>query len=156
MACDLALRYDPTLRCCDLVWSGHDWQLDTTPATPMLVSLLAHRRAHADDAVPDAEAAPLAPPSLGARGGWPGDALDAQGRRTGSRIWLLSSAKATEQTRLLFEDYAAEGLEQVEADRGVSIALKVAWSALQPPGGKYLVAQAMAGATSVQAVQAVG
>ena len=156
MTCDIAIRYDPAQGCCDLVYEGHGWQLDTTPATPMLVAIVAHRRANAEDTVPNPVASPLAPASLVARGGWPGDALDSQGRRTGSRLWLLSRAKATEQTRQLAGAYAGEGLEQVENDRGIAIALKAAWSNLKPPGGKYLILTALAGETAVQVQQAIG
>lgn len=156
MSCDLALRYDTAQRCCDLVYDGNDWTLDTTPATPMLVAMVAHRRANTDDDVPSPVASPLTPSSLVARGGWPGDALDGQGRLTGSRLWLLDRAKATASTLQLAAAYAAEGLEQVEADRGIAIALKAAWSPLKPPGGKYLILDALAGTTAVQVEQAIG
>lgn len=156
MACDLALAYDPTSGRCNLVYDGRDFVLDSTPATPMLMALLARRRAHTDDVVPDSSpAAPYAPSQLLARGGWPGDALDGQGRLTGSRLWLLAAAKATETTRRLAEDAAAEALEQVEADRGYSIAVQVSWSQ-NLPGGKVLLIQAAAGSTSVAVTQALG
>jgi len=157
MACDLALRYDAGRKCCDLVYDGRDFVLDSTAATPMLMALLSHRRANADDEVPDAApATTLAPVSLTARGGWPGDALDPQARRTGSRLWLLSRAKATEQTRRIAEDYAAEALAQVEADRGYAIALKVSWSPQAVPGGKNLIIAAAAGGIGVAVNQMVG
>ena len=40
------------------------------------------------------------PSAANPRRGWVGDALDGQGRRLGSLLWLLSREKQTEQTRL--------------------------------------------------------
>ena len=157
MSCDLALAYDPVTMRCDLVYDGHDFVLDSTPATPMLMALLSRRRAHPDDVVPDVSpASPLAPSQLGARGGWPGDALDPLARLTGSRLWLLRRAKAIEATRRLAEDAAAEGLEQVETDNNLSIALTVGWAAQALAGGKILQITAAAGATSASVVQVLG
>ena len=156
MSCDLALAYNPATMRCDLVWNGRDFVLDPTPATTMLMALLGRRRAHPDDVVPDSSpAAALAPSSLSSRGGWPGDALDPQGRLAGSRLWLIGAAKATEQTRRRAEDYASEGLERVEIDNGLAIAVRVTWSQILV-GGKALQIHAAAGATAVAVKQMVG
>jgi phage gp46-like protein len=141
MPLDIALSYDPVLSRCDIVFDGRDVVLDATPATPMLMALLCDRRAHADDVLPQEEGPALAPISLMARRGWPGDALDPQGRRTGSRLWLLSRAKWLEQTRRLGEDIAAEALGQVEQDLGIDIALTVTL----PSRGRMQIQAAAAG-----------
>ena len=154
--CDLALAYDAVKGCSDLVWNGRDFALDDTPATPMLMALLARRRAHPTDTLPDAPPAdPAAPASLLVRGGWPGDALDGQGRFTGSRLWLLWRAKQTEQTRRLAEDAAAEALGQVEDDTGLAIAVQVSWSQALAGGGVLLIAAA-AGGSRVAVTQRLG
>lgn len=154
MTCDLALVYDAARRRCDLVYDGRDFVLDSTPATPMLVALLADRRARPDDKLPDPEGDRFAPRSLIARRGWCGDALDPQQRRTGSRLWLLRQAKRTEQTRRRAEDMAAEALAEVESARGIAIELEVVWAAA-PPGTLAIRASA-GGATVAGAIAITG
>jgi phage gp46-like protein len=157
MACDLALAYDASRNRCDLVFNGRDFVLDPTLATPMLMAVLSRRRARPDDVVPDrSPGTALAPSSLTARGGWPGDALDPQGRLTGGWLWLLADAKATEQTRQQAEDNVAVGLEQVEADRNCTIALQVTWSPQRVAGGRNLIVQAAGGGVGVAVTQMVG
>jgi phage gp46-like protein len=132
-ALDIALAWDPSRQGCDLVWQNGDFALDTTPTTNMLMALGCDRRARPDDTLPDDGSAWTQPspggaaPLIDLRRGWCGDALDAQGRRTGSRLWLLERAKQTEQTRKLAEGAAAEALAQVKAMLGVSIQLTVRW-----------------------------
>ena len=77
-----------------MVFNGRDFALDNTWLTPVLMSLGCERRAHPDDALPSdlAGGAPTNPP-LNPRRGWPGDALDPNGRLTGSRQWILNNAK---------------------------------------------------------------
>ena len=72
----IALSYDQRRRRCDLAFSGRDFVLDTTPLTPVLISLGCDRRAHTDDVLPDAVTNNYAPQRLNARRGWCGDALD--------------------------------------------------------------------------------
>jgi phage gp46-like protein len=124
---DIALRYDPLLHRCDLVLNGRDLALDATPATPMLISLGADRRARPDDVLPDEAGSAEAPVSLVARRGTPLDALDAAGRRMGSRLWLLSRAKQTEVTRRQAEIYATEALAWLTTQRGLAVAVTAAW-----------------------------
>ncbi len=129
-ALDIALQYDQTRLGCDLVWNGGDFALDTTPVTNMLMALGCDRRAHPTDTLPEPGTAFLDQPGAmlaDLRRGWCGDALDAQGQRTGSRLWLLARAKATEQTRKLAEGAAAESLAQVQSMLGVPIQLTVRW-----------------------------
>ena len=127
---DIALQYDQTRMGCDLVWNGADFALDVTPVTNMLMALGCERRAHPTDTLPQPGTALLdgpGAPLVDLRRGWCGDALDAQGRRTGSRLWLLARAKATENTRKLAEGAAAEALTLVQAMLGVPIQLTVRW-----------------------------
>jgi phage gp46-like protein len=110
MSADLALAYDPAAIRCDLRWGGRDLVLDTSPATPGLISLLCDRRARPDDPLPLPSAPLLEPDRLAPRRGWCGDALDRAGQRIGSRLWLLARAKETEATRRRAEAYAREAL----------------------------------------------
>jgi phage gp46-like protein len=153
-ALDIALAYDPARRGCDLVWNGGDFALDTTPVTNMLMALGCDRRAHPTDTLPENGAAWAGAPDAplaDLRRGWVGDALDAQGRRTGSRLWLLARARATEQTRKFAESAAAEALSSIQSMVGVSIQLLVRWI-----GPNMLGLRASAGDAVVNVTQAVG
>ena len=108
MPFDVALRYDPATRRCDLAIERGDLAVDRTLATPMLVALFSDRRARPDDALPSGVTEFLVPSAANPRRGWVGDALDGQGRRLGSLLWLLSREKQTEQTRLRAAAYAGD------------------------------------------------
>lgn len=124
---DLALAYDPKRRRCDLILGNDgDLALDDTPATPMLVSLGSDRRARPDDAIAATDD-PAAPASLLARRGWPGDALDAEGRQIGSRLWLLERAKGGELTRRFTEEWTKEALAWAAAETGRAATVTVQW-----------------------------
>lgn len=124
---DIALIYDPEMRRCDVALSGRDVALDTTPRTAMLVSLGLERRARPNDALPDVAGDPATPASLELRRGTPLDALDGQGRMTGSRLWLLVRAKQTETTRRQAADYATEALAWLEDARGLAATVSAEW-----------------------------
>lgn len=126
---DIALAYNPATKSCDVVFNGTDFALDATPASAMLFSILAKRRAGPDDALPTPMADWANPSSLNARGGWCGDALDTTGQLVGSRTWLLSRRKADEATRLDCETYLAQGLAWLESARGYAIQLVVRYVA---------------------------
>lgn len=151
---DLMLRFDAAARRCDLVVQDGDLALDKTPATAMLVSLGTDRRARADDALPSEPSATSAadaaePTTLNPRRGWCGDALDRRGRRVGCRLWLLERAKRSEETRRRAEGYAAEGLDWLRAERGLSVELAVDWAdgpRRGPTGVLAIVARAGTGA----------
>lgn len=101
---------------------------EETLETAVIVSLLTDRRANTDDALPDGRASSgLIPPD---RRGWAGDALsDVDGDRIGSRLWLLSREKQTEQTRLRAIDYAEEALQWLIDDgHAVSVSIEAEWS----------------------------
>lgn len=125
---DLALRYDPDARRCDLVL-GDDFDLviDETPITPMLLSIGLDRRAAPDDPLPEGRSQFLAPASFSERRGCPGDALDPYGELTGSLLWLLDRAKQTETTRQLCEFWLKQCLDWAEAETGEPPEIEVAW-----------------------------
>ena len=124
---DVALRYDPVMRRCDVVFDGRDFAIDATPASAMLFSIFADRRALPDDVLPDTVPDYTAPSSFLARRGWCGDFLDALGRLAGSRFWLLRRAKATETTRRSAEVYFAEALGWLETERNLAVQITVRW-----------------------------
>jgi phage gp46-like protein len=124
---DQALVYDPTRKRCSLAFNGVDLQIDATPVTPILIAVGCNRRAHPDDALPDAVTNAYTPSRLNARGGWCGDALDTLGRLIGSRMWLLQRRKQDEATRRLGESALAEAFAPISAQRGWPIAITVTW-----------------------------
>lgn len=126
---DLALVYDPATRRCDLVLGDDgDLALDETPATPMLVSLLTDRRARAEDTLPDGTVAGAAPAAaIGARRGWAGDALDAFGRRIGSRLWLLARAKGGDLTPRFAAEWTREAFGWVRDETGTAAVVAAEW-----------------------------
>lgn len=131
MPLDLALTYRRELAAADLVWTGAGLGLDATPRSALLLSILADRRARADDLVRLLAHDEAAPASLSLRGGGAGDAVDARGERTGSRLWLLRDAKETAETRLKAERYATEAAAWL-ARRGLAPTAAAVWST--PPG----------------------
>lgn len=127
MPFDAALRYDPATRRCDLAIERGDLAVDRTLATPMLVALFSDRRARPDDALPSGADAFLVPSSANPRRGWAGDALDGEGRRLGSLLWLLEREKQTEQTRLRAIAYAEQGLADLAGRTGLAASVDAQW-----------------------------
>jgi len=84
--------------------------------TAVILSLFTDARARADDALPDGAA--------GDRRGWAADAF-APEDRWGSRLWLLTREKQTEETRRRARDYAAEALDWL-MPAGLATAVDVA------------------------------
>ncbi|MDX2094369.1 MAG: phage GP46 family protein [Alphaproteobacteria bacterium] len=114
---------------------------ESTLQTAVLISLLTERRAEPDDRLPTpARADRLIPPD---RKGWAGDGFD--GRRIGSRLWLLQREKQTPETLRRAISYAREALQWLIDDAHVnSIDVQAAWSSIgrldmkiraQLPGG---------------------
>ena len=125
--CDIGLVYDPATRRCDHAFNGTDLVLDFTPRTPVLVALGCDRRANPDDELPDDSGTLYAPTILNPRRGSPCDMLVPNGRRTGSRLWLLIRRKQQENTRRLAETAAAEALDGFVTDTGLTAAIKAEW-----------------------------
>jgi phage gp46-like protein len=128
MTADLALSFDPQAQRIDLAIAAGNLAIDRTPVSAMLLSLLCDRRARIDDDY-QAPADPAHPPLLDPRRGWWADFLDPTQRRLGSRLWLLRRAKQTEATRRLAESAAAEGLADLERDRGLPMTVAARWTA---------------------------
>ena len=153
MVVDVALAYDPIRHVSDVVFNGTDFALDTTPASAMLMSVLAARRLHPDDPLPDPVPDPLAPTSFTARGGYPGDALDPTGQLTGSRMRLLQRRDNSEQTRVDAENYLAEAADWLNTVRGLAVSVAARWV---DQGLGILGTQVQAAATTVALQGAVG
>jgi phage gp46-like protein len=141
---DIQLAYDPVKKRCDVVFNGTDFALDTTQVSAVLMSIFTDRRANPDDALPDAVSDFADPQSFIKKRGWCGDALDKQGRLIGSRSWLNSRAKETEQTRKDEEAYLAEGLDWIETQRGAALQLTV-----RLPGGGILAFRVRVGKSTI-------
>jgi phage gp46-like protein len=94
---DIAVAWDPALLRFDWLFDGIDLASTETLQTAVIVSLLTDRLANADDDIPD---------GTNDRRGWWADMplplANAPPARDliGSRLWLLSRRKVTEQTRV--------------------------------------------------------
>ena len=89
--------------------------------TAVVISLFSDRLAAADDRLPD---------ESGDRRGWWADTGAEEGL-LGSRLWLISQEKQTEETRRRAEDYAREALNWLLEDR-VAQRLEVTGAWLEP------------------------
>jgi len=139
-----------------VVWDAQalagDWLLtgrllDTSReiVTAVAVSLFTHRTAEADDPLPHFAAD---------RRGWWGD-LDAAeirgGTPIGSRLWLLSREKQTEQTRLRADEYIREALAwMTETGLAESVDVSVAWFASERLGAEITIMRGPAGSVAVR------
>jgi len=105
---DARITWDATAASGDLSLDGALLAQDDGLQTAVLISLFTAARAAADDPLPD----PVA-----GRGGWWGDALtDIEGDQTGSRLWLLTRAKATADVLVRAREYAAAALAWLVTD----------------------------------------
>lgn len=124
---DLGLVFDARVFGCDLAIVDGDLALDTTPVTPMLVSLGSDRRAATDDTPPDGVSVLTAPAAWDRRRGWVGDALDAGGRRIGSRLWLIGRDHDGEDTRARAEGYVTQALAWADDEMDLIPEIEVTW-----------------------------
>ena len=76
-------------------------------------SLFSWRRAEDDDDLPGTS-----------KEGWWADSFDNDRDKFGSRLWLLSRSKITEETLLRAEEYAQEALQWL-VDDGVAVSIDV-------------------------------
>ena len=101
---DIRVIWNADLMIGDWKLAGHVLDTDRELVTAVAVALFTHRTADADDEIPD---------TTSDRRGWWGDA-DAQemhgGWPIGSRLWLISREKQTEETRQRAEEYIHEAL----------------------------------------------
>lgn len=126
MLLDIAIVWDPVRRRCDLRYDA-GLALDTTPLTPVLLSLGCDRRAEPDDTLPDTVTEGSIAVGLNPRRGWVGDAFDEQGNRAGSRLWLIEREKQTDDVLLRAQDYARQSLAWLADREGVAIEVAAAW-----------------------------
>ena len=110
---DIQTRWQPGALRADWRTEFGDLAAGDDLATAVVLSLFTDRRAEPDDGVPD---------GTDDRRGWWGDGL--ADRPLGSRLWLLSRAKATRETRLRAIEYAQEALAWL-VDDGVADAVEV-------------------------------
>jgi len=87
----------------------------------VLLSLFTDDSAHPDDVIPD---------GTDDRRGWWGNWERPEAIALGSRLWLLSREKSTDETRRRAEEYAAEALQWL-LDDGVAAAVDVAAAYLE-------------------------
>jgi phage gp46-like protein len=118
----LALVLDPDSLAADLTVDDGTLRREDGLATAVAASLLSDRRARPDDPLPD--------PRRADRRGWWGDALaDIEGDRWGSRLWLLSRARQSEETRRRAIEYAEEALAWLRDEgRVTAIAVTAEWA----------------------------
>jgi len=104
----------------DISLSGPDLLADTGLRTSVIISLFSDRLAEPDDVLPD---------DSGDRRGYWADALaSVEGDRIGSRLWLLSREKQTNETLNRAREYAEEALQWL-VDDGVaqSVHVNASW-----------------------------
>lgn len=115
----------------DLALDGADLLLESGLETAVIVSFFCDRRADVTDVLPDVE---------GGRRGWWGDLFsDAENDRTGSRLWLLSREKRTQETLERARQYALEALAwMIEDEIAASVAVATSFVSLADLGGSGL------------------
>lgn len=86
----------------DFSVGGPGLQEDDGLETAVVLSLFSDRRANLDDVLPDT--------SIERRGWWGDGFADVLGDRFGSRLWLLSREKQTDQVLERAREYAKEAL----------------------------------------------
>lgn len=115
---DIATSWNGDAFAGDWAMCGGDLETDAGLRTAVAISLLTDRLAEPDDVLPDLSTN---------RRGWWGDMPLEGGEpeyRIGSRLWLLTRAKATEDTRRRAIAYAHEALDWLIAD-GVAERIEV-------------------------------
>ncbi len=108
MAQDIKMVYNSDLMEYDVKINGSDLLREEGIETAVFMSLFTDRRAEVDD--------PLL--NNGERKGWWGDALETNGDKIGSRLWLLNN-KTTVETIQLAKYYIEEALQWLIDDRVV-------------------------------------
>ena len=150
---DVATIWDPNAFAGDWSLSNGDLVTDNGLQTAVEISLLTDRQANADDVIPDG--------STDRRGWWgdlplPGEPTNADGSSTdpiGSRLWLLSRAKATPATALLAQDYCQEALQWL-VDQGIAqqVLVETVWISDDKLGVTVDITRQLAGGAPVNHV----
>lgn len=106
---DIALAWDSEAGAADVRIAANDLQRDDGLETAVFLSLFTDRRAEDGDTLPD---------SVTDRRGWWGDGVPVvPDDKWGSRLWLLSRAKAEPATAQRAREYAEEALAWLVEDR---------------------------------------
>lgn len=121
---DILTTWDPWLLTGDWMFDGSDLLNGSDLETATILSLFSDRLAEEDDPLPD--------PSDGDRRGWWADynaGLVYPGTGPiGSRLWLISREKSTEDTRLRAEAYCREALQwMLDDDVADEVAVNASW-----------------------------
>lgn len=121
---DVRTSWDPRLLQGDWVYTGADLGTGRDLETSAIISLFTDRLAHVDDVLPDY--------ADGDRRGWWAD-WDADEGPIGSRLWLISREKSTEQTRQRAEDYCKEALQwMLDDDVADTVDITAEWADYPP------------------------
>lgn len=131
---DLRIVWDPDRMAGDLILKGRAFDETHELVTAIAVALFTHRTAEADDRLPH---------DASDRRGWWAD-YDAGeiwgGWPIGSRLWLLSREKQTEETRTRAEGYIREALEPFRERRIVAdYTIAVDWFAPERLGAEIVL-----------------
>lgn len=106
---DIALVWDNVAGAADIAVVANDLQRDDGLETAVYLSLFTDRRAEDGDTLPD---------SVTERRGWWGDGVPVvPDDRWGSRLWLLTRAKAVPETAQRAKEYGEEALAWLVEDR---------------------------------------
>lgn len=106
---DIALVWDQSKYAADFVVAANDLQTDGGLRTAILLSLFTDRRAELTDVLPTGE--------TDRRGWWADEFADVPGDLFGSRLWLLSRSKRTNDVLDRAQTYATEALQWLIEDK---------------------------------------
>ncbi len=133
---DIEIKWSPELMAGDDLLSPPDLSGAHELVSAVAISLFTHRTALDDDPLPGG-------PGSSRRGWWADhEAAELYPGATpiGSRLWLLSREKQTEETRLRAEDYIREALAWMLDERlATEIELDVAWFAPERLGAAITI-----------------
>lgn len=101
---DISTLWNTETQHADWAMNGFQLQSGADLTTAVLISLFTDRTANPDDVIPDGSGDP--------RGWWGDDPR----HPIGSRLWLLSRSKETQQVLALAQDYVAEALQWLVDD----------------------------------------
>lgn len=111
---DIKLTWDNDNGVADMSITDSDFTKEAGLETAVLISLFTDRRADVDDDLDD----------VNDRRGWWGDALETDGDKTGSRLWLLYRQKITTKILAKVKEYIEECLQWM-LDDGVVADIEV-------------------------------
>jgi phage gp46-like protein len=121
---DIRTTWDPWALHGDWMFMPPDLVTGRDLETAAIISLFTDRLAMADDPLPD--------PNDGDRRGWWAD-WEFDGGNIGSRLWLISREKQTEDVRKRAEDYCREALQwMLDDDVADSVEVVAAWNTRAP------------------------